>query len=143
MDPVTAGYFVMAGISLTANLRGSKNQAKIEAANNKLQVEQARLQAAEQAYERTKSFRQNIATNLALSGIGKGGVSGFRNVASMSIADYFDDASALQRQDSFAQVSGQATKAAIKSNKLLRDVSSLESAASLASKLGIFKGTGK
>lgn len=143
MDPVTAGYFVLAGLSLTSNLSASKNQARIEEANTKMQVEQARLQAAEAAYERTKSFRANLSTNLALSGIGKGGLTGFRNVAASSAEDFLSDMQSLQRQDVFAQLSGQSSQAQIRSNKLLRDVSSLESTASLAKKLGIFTARGK
>lgn len=143
MDPVTAGYFALASVKLVASLAGNKAQAKAETAQIKLQTEQARLQAAEQTYERTKMFRQNISQNLALSGIGIGGVSGFRGIAAESISDYFQDAKSLTNQDVFAQLSGNANKALSKSNNLLKNVSALESSASLADKLGLFKSGAK
>jgi hypothetical protein len=138
MDPLTAGLWV--GASLLTSLSANRSQAKIEAAQVKMETENARLQAAEAAYERTKSFRQNMSANLALSGMGKGGVTGFRGIAAESISNYFQDIQSLTTQDLFAQVSGSVGRAINRSNKLKRDVSSLESAASLAEKLQLFKG---
>lgn len=138
MDPVTAGLWV--GASLFMSLSANKSQARIEAASAKMEQEQARLQIAEQAYERTKTFKQNISANLALSGMGKGGLSGFRGVASQSISDYFADSQALTMQDAFAKLGGNVRRASNKANSLARNVSSLESAASLAAKLGLFTG---
>lgn len=138
MDPTLAGLWIAA--SMFTSLRANRSQAKVENASINMEVEQARLQNTEMALERTRQLRQNMATNLALSGIGKGGVSGFRNVATQDMQSYFEDVSALTNRDVFAQISGQARRAGVKTNRLTRDVSSLESAASLATKLGLFEG---
>lgn len=141
MDAITAGLFVAA--SFASNLYTSKSQAKIEESNLTAQLAQQRLQTAEATYERTKQFRQNMATNLALSGLGIGGVSGFRGVAAENISDYFSDVAALGNQDMFANLSAQSAKAQIKANRLSRDVSAITDAASLAGQLGIFTAKSK
>jgi len=138
MDPVTAGLWV--GASLFMSLSSNKSQARIESASVKMEQEQARLQIAEQAYERTKAFKQSISANLALSGMGKGGLSGFRGVASESLSSYLQDSQALTMQDAFARLGGNVRKASNKANSFARNISSLESAASLAAKLGLFTG---
>ena len=138
MDPVTAGLWV--GASLFMSLSSNKSQARIESASAKMEQEQARLQIAEQTYERTKSLRQNVSANLALSGMGKGGLSGFRGVVSESLNSYLEDSKALTIQDTFSKHGGSVRKASNKANSLARNVSSLESAASLAAKLGLFTG---
>lgn len=140
MDPITAGLFVAA--SFTSSLISNKNQSKIENAQIKIQTEQARLQTAEAAYERTKQFRQNLSMNLAISGMGFGGVSGFRGIASQSISDYFSDTAALGRQDMFTELGAISNTAASKSNKFVNDVNAGTSAVSLASQLGLFKNKG-
>lgn len=139
MDPITAGLFVAA--SFATSLNNARNSARIERSNIKLQTEQARLQTAEQAYERSKEFRQNLSYNLALSGMGKGGVSGFKGVAAESISDYFADVGALGRQDVFAQLSGQSALAGSKVKKRANVAQGAISAAQLASDLGLFKGS--
>jgi len=138
MDPLTAGLFVAA--SFAASVYTSKQQAKIEESNVQADLANKRLQTAEATYERTKQFRENMATNLALSGMGFGGVSGFRGIASQNISDYFADVAALGNQDLFSIASAQSSRAASKTNRISRDISSLTDAASLATKLGIFKG---
>jgi hypothetical protein len=136
MDTTTGALWVAA--SFATSLISNKAEARIHEANTKMQVEQARLQAAEQAYERTKAFRKNLSTNLALSGMGYGGNKGFAGTASQSIADYLADSAALGRQDLFAQLSGQAAFAGIKANKFKKDVGATKTAAQLASELGLF-----
>lgn len=137
MDPITAGLFVAA--SFASSLITSRNQRKIEDASMNVQVEQARLQTAEAAYERTKQFRQNISMNLALSGMGIGGVSGFRGAAAQSASAYFADAAALGRQDVFAQLTGTSNKALSKAKRFSSLASGVIDAAGLASQLGLFK----
>ena len=117
MDAITAGLFVAA--SFASSLYTSKNQARIESANTNLQVSQARLQTAEAAYERTKQFRENVSANLALSGLGIGGVSGFRGKNAQNTTDYFSDIAALGTQDVFTEASGQVQRASTKSNNLV------------------------
>lgn len=137
MDGLTAGLWVAANFA--SSLISGKNQAKVQEAQVKMQTEQARLQASEQAYERTKQFRQNMAQNLALSGMGFGGVSGFRGLAGQNVSDYFADMGALGRQDMFAQLAGKAGFAQNKAVNFANTVSSFESSVSLADKLRLFK----
>lgn len=136
MDPVTAGLFLAA--SFATSLYTSKAQAKIEASAIETDLANKRLQTAEATYERTRQFRENMATNLALSGKGIGGVSGFRGIAATNISDYFADVAALGTQDLFNQVSAQTARASSRSNRLARDVSGLTDAATLAGQLGLF-----
>lgn len=136
MDPITAGLLV--GASFATTVFTNRQSAKIEASNIKLQVAQARLQSAEQAYERTKAFRKNLSANLALSGAGYGGQSGFRGIATESTSDYFADIGALTTGDLYAQASGQAAYASNKASLFSKDVVAGANAVSLASQLGLF-----
>lgn len=141
MDPVTAGLFLAA--SFATSLYTSKAQAKIEASAIETDLANKRLQTAEATYERTRQFRENMATNLALSGKGIGGVSGFRGIAATNISDYFADVAALGTQDLFNRVSADTARAVSKTNRLARDVSALTDTASLAAQLGIFSAPAK
>lgn len=124
------------GISVQTN----RNTYKINEAQNKIGTEQARLQAAEAAYERSKQFTENISMNLALKGIGMGGVSGFRGATAKSTEAFNQDISSLRRQDVFAQITGEANKALNKARKMAGNVGAVSNAAALASNLGLFKG---
>jgi hypothetical protein len=136
MDPVTAGLFV--GASLLSSLFANKQQSRAEAANIKLQTEQARLQASEAALERTKSFRQTMSQNLALSGMGFGSTTALATATAQSFGALEADLGAIRRQSDFAVASGHAAKAGARANKFGRDIASVENAASLAMKLGLF-----
>lgn len=138
MDPITAGLFVAA--SLGASLYANKSELRTNAAAQKIQIEQSRLQGAEQAFERTKGLRQNLSANLALSGTGYGGTSGIKGITAENISDYFADVNALNNQDLFLQVGGVAQSAANKADKFTKDVVGVSNAAILASQLGLFKG---
>jgi len=137
MDPVTVGLFLAATLYQSGK---NKSAAKVEQANIKLETEQARLQAAEQAYERTRAYKKDISMNVALSGMGFGGVHGFRGISSEAAADYFSDIQALGRQDTFAQLTGNANKSLSRSKRQAGDVNTIVNAATLASQLGLFKG---
>lgn len=137
MPPLLAALFV--GASFVSSLSANKSQAKIQAAGIKMQVEQARLQASEAAYQRTREFRKNMSANLALSGLGIGGLTGFRGVMSESSADYLADIRALEQGAQFASLQGTSQLAATKANRFAQDASALFSAASLAQDLGLFK----
>lgn len=136
MDPITSALFVGAG--LATSLYSNRSQARIEAANIKLQTEQAKLQASEMAYERTKSYRQNASTALALSGMGFGSTTALGVLGAQSYGNYVADINAINRKSSFAQAAGEANKALSKSKGFGNDVVAIDSAVSLASKLGLF-----
>ncbi len=136
MDPVTAGLFVAAGFA--ASLYTSKNQARVEAASINLEVEQARLQASERAYERTKAYREEVSANLALSGMGVGGIGGYKAVLSDSSGSLGADLKSIGTGASFAMAQGQAAYATSKSNRFRRDLDATMTAASLAGDLGLF-----
>lgn len=141
MDPIMAALFV--GASFTTSLATNKNTARIENTQNKINVEQARLQASEAAYERSKQFTQNISMNLALKGMGFGGVSGFRGVSSRSASEFAEDINSLNRHDVFSQITGEANRALTKAKRFKSNVGAAGTAASLASQLGLFTGGGK
>lgn len=137
MPPLLAALFV--GASFVSSLSANKSQAKIQAAGIKMQTEQARLQASEAAYQRTREFRKNISANLALSGLGVGGLSGFRGAFSESSSDYLGDIRALEQGAAFAGLQGESQKALTKATRFSQDASALFNAASLAQDLGLFK----
>ena len=120
MDPLTAAIFV--GASFLTSAISNRNQAKVEQAQNLVQVEQTKLQAAEAANERARAFRQNISANLALAGKGFGGISGFRGIATRSAADFEQDLTAINQQANFAQISSTADVASTKIRKYANDV---------------------
>jgi hypothetical protein len=136
MDPITAGLFV--GASFLSSLFANKQQARAEAANIKLQTEQARLQASEAALERTKAFRQNMSQNLALSGMGFGSTTALATAYAEGFGAYMSDIGALNKQAQFATAQGQAARAGSRAKKLGSDIGALESSVSLAMKLGLF-----
>lgn len=137
MGPIASALWVAA--SLGNSLLSNKNQTRVAEAQNRVQVEQARLQASEAAYERTKQFRQAVSMNLALAGMGVGGVSGIRGATAQNISDYFADSAAIGRQDVFAQLTGTSNQAGIKANKFSANVQAVGSAAQLATDLNLFK----
>jgi hypothetical protein len=141
MDPMT-GALLMAA-SFATSLISNRVQAKTQQAQIKAQTEQTRLQAAEATLERTKQYRKNLSTNLALSGVGVGGVSGFRGISSENTADYLADVGALGRQQQIAVITGSANRALSKANKLAGDVNAITNAAKMASELGLFAAGGK
>lgn len=141
MDPLTAGLFVAA--SFASNLVSGRNQSRIEAASTNMQIAQSKLQSSEAAYERTKQFRQNLSSNLALSGLGIGGVSGFRATTAQNVTDYYGDIAAIGTQDLFNQASGNANRAANKARKFNRDINAFSDATTLAGQLGLFSSKGK
>lgn len=141
MGPIASALWVAA--SFASSVLSNKNQSRVAQAQNNVQVEQARLQASEAAYERTKQFRQAVSMNLALAGMGVGGVSGIRGATAQNISDYFADTNAIGRQDAFAQLTGTSNKAGIKANSFTANVQAAGSAAQLANDLNLFKKKGK
>src|SRR5215216_6162528 len=135
MDPITAGLFI--GASVGASLYASKNQAKIEAASIKMQTEQAKLQSSEAALERTKAFRSNLSNQLALSGMGYGSTTALATAGNLSFGNYMQDINAINAGTKFAVAAGESAFATSKSNRFLRDVNTVVSAAGLASDLGV------
>lgn len=136
MGPVVAGLFVAA--SFATSLYANKQAAKAEEASIKLQTEQAKLQASEAALERTKSFRQNVSQNLALSGMGFGSTTALATAYAEGFGAYMSDIGALNKQAQFAIAQGQAARAGSRAKKLGSDIGALESSVSLAMKLGLF-----
>lgn len=141
MDPITAGLFVAA--SFASSLVSNKNQATVAESQNKLQIEQSRLQTAEAAFERTKQFKQNLSLNLAYTGIGVGGVSGFKGVMAQNVQDFAADQASLGRQDLFAQLTGTANRALNRAKNFTNAASSVIDAATLSRQLGLFDKKGK
>ncbi len=136
MGPVLAGLFV--GASFLTSMYANKQQSRIESSAINLSTSQARLQASEAALERTKSFRQNMSQNLALSGMGFGSTTALATASAEGFGNLMADIGAINTGAKFAEASGYSKKALSKANKLGRDIGATESAASLALKLGLF-----
>lgn len=140
MDIMTAALFVGANFAISAYT--GKQQMRIETANIKLNLEQSRLQAAESAYELTKNYRKAESMNLALSGMGFGGTTGFAAASAENTASYLADSAALQRQGEFAAVQALSGKAVSKISNFARNTNAVMSSAVLAEKLGLFESKG-
>lgn len=137
---MTAALFVGANFAISAFT--GKQQRRIETANINLNLEQSRLQAAESAYELSKNYRKNMSENLALSGMGFGGTSGFAATSAESTANFLADSAALQRQGEFAAVQAQSGLAVSKISNFARNANAVMSSAVLAEKLGLFDSKG-
>lgn len=135
MNPLMA---LLVGANLAVTISSSKYSAKAEEAQISSNLAQERLRASESAYERTKSYRESLSTNLALAGMGKGGVSGFRGVAAESGAALQQDLAAIGQQTLFAEITAQSNRSLVKAKRLERTMSGLSDAASLAKDLGLF-----
>jgi len=136
MDPLTAGLFVAASVG--TSLYAGKNQSKIEAASIKMQTEQAKLQASEAALERTKSYRQNLSNQLALSGMGFGSTTALATASAQGFGNYMADINAINTSAKFADAAGQSALATSKSNAFLNVVNTGMNAAMLSQDLGLF-----
>tara|TARA_R110000868_G_scaffold62001_2_gene187860 strand:- start:23 stop:454 length:432 start_codon:yes stop_codon:yes gene_type:complete len=137
MDPLTAGLFVAASFATSAI--ANRNQAKVEQASIKLQTSQAQLQASEAALERTKSFKTNIAMNLALSGMGFGSTTSFASTLAENTSNLTSDLTAINTGAQFAGLTGEANKALSKSKRFGNDATAALNAAKLAKDLGLFE----
>jgi len=136
--------FVAAG--LYSSLQSNKAQASIERANIQLQSSQAGVKAAEQAYERSKTFRQNISSQLAMGGLGFGGTMGLVAAQNESLSNVNYDLASIAKQQQFTALSTESALASSKINKYTRDAGAYGNAAKqtsdLVSKLGLFAGGG-
>jgi len=137
MDPLTAGLFVAASFATSAI--SNRNQAKVEQSSIKMQTAQAQLQASEAALERTKSFRTNIAMNLALSGMGVGSTTAFGSTLADNTSNLTADLTAINTGAQFAALTGQANKALSKSKRFGNDATAALNAAKIAKDLGLFE----
>jgi len=136
MDPVTAALFTAA--SFATSVMGNKSRAKAEQASIRLEVEQARLQAAETALERTKAYRQNVSMNLAMSGMGIGSQNAFAASEAEGFSNYMSDLNAIRQSENFMIMTGEAKKSMSKAKKFAGNMDAIKSAAGLASDLGLF-----
>lgn len=136
--------FIAAG--LYTSLQSNKAQASIERANIKMQASQAGVKAAEEAYQRSRTFRQNVASQLAMGGMGFGGTMGAIAAQNESLANVNYDLAAIDKQQQFTQLAKQSGLTSSRINKYARDVQAFGAAAKqtsdLASKLGLFSGGG-
>lgn len=141
MDPITAALFVGANFALSAYT--GRQQMRMETANINLNLEQSRLQAAESAFELTKNYRKAESMNLALSGMGFGGTTGFTATSAENMANYLADSAALQRQGEFASLQAQSGRAISKVSNFAKNAQTILSSAQLAKNLGLFEGKAK
>ncbi|CAB4240925.1 hypothetical protein UFOVP23_39 [uncultured Caudovirales phage] len=137
MDPITSGLLVAA--SFISSTRQAKSQAKLQGASIKMEVEQARLQAAEQAYHRTRAFSENLSTNLALSSVGVGGTTGFLSAYGQSSENFQGDINSINTAARFAIAQGNAGMSANKAQRFAKNVDATVTATQLADQLGLFK----
>lgn len=125
------GLSTMILLSVSAAATGGSLVAssKQQAAENRrieLETATAELEAADRAVENTRSFRQAISSQLALSGLrGAPGSSTSHQVSSLSYANYLKDQNAIMRQMNLLPTQKTLAKTESSFNRLNRDLSLL------------------
>lgn len=112
--------------------------ARAERAQIGIEVEQAKLQAEQQALAVAKQFREVISYNAALNAMGFGGSTGFRGVATAGESTAKRDIASLEKSQRFANISAKSATAASKMNRLVGNVQTGLSTISLAKDFGMF-----
>lgn len=138
MDPATAAMLVGASLNMASGIFKGRQMARADRAQIGIEVEQAKLQAEQQALAIAKQFREVISYNAALNAMGFGGSTGFRSVAASAESAASRDISSLEKSQRFAEISGRAAKAGSKLNKLVGNVQTGLSTISLAKDFGMF-----
>ena len=137
---IIGGAFIAAG--LAGSLASNRKAQKLENENTELEVANAKLQAAEAAYERTKQYRQNASMNLALSGMGVGSANSGGALAAESFQNYLADIQSINMAGRYAALGGKQKKKASSLNKYSRNFGAAEGAGEslvgLATKLNLF-----
>lgn len=128
-DPVTTTLLVSAATSAASaglGIASSKKQSKLDQSQLKLQTEQARLAASDQALTQTRDFRQALASQLAISSLrGGSGGSLMRQFGATSMANFLDDQKSLQSKRRFIEASASSERSGILSRQLSRDINAV------------------
>lgn len=136
MDPTTAAIFAAASMAASVY----KNQAvkKAQSGQIKIEAESARLSAQESALSRTQQYRENLAMNAALSGMGIGADGAFALVSNKSQSVLMQDLHAINRKIKFIDVSEKAALAGASTGAFASNVDSAFKGIAMANDLGLF-----
>ena len=138
MEPLTMALIAAANFAVSAV--GSAGKKGIQDAQTDVEVEQAKLESEKTAYDITKAFRESTSYNLALSAMGFGGVSGFKQTMAGSSAALGRDLRAVEKQQRFISISGDSAKAGAATNAFTSNATAAISSVLLAKDLGLFSG---
>lgn len=138
MDPATAALLVGASLNMASGMFKGRQMARADKAQIGIEVEQAKLQAEQQALSVAKQFREIISYNAALSAMGFGGATGFRSAASSAESSANRDIFNLEKSQRFAEISGKSAMAGSSLNRLVGNVQTGLSTISLANNFGMF-----
>ena len=138
MDPMTAALLVSAAMSMAGGAYKGKRVAQADRAQIGMEVEQAKLQAEQQALAVAKQYREVISFGSALNAAGFGSSTGFRALASASEGAAGQDIKQLEKSQRFAEITGRASKSAIGLNKLVGLADTGVKTLSLAKDFGMF-----
>lgn len=141
MDPITIGLLAAANLAVSATSNSAKKKAQDAQIN--LEVEQAKLDAEQKAYDVSQAFREATSYNLALNAMGFGGTTGFRQSLATGEAALNRDLGKLAKQQRFTHISGESAKAAASADKFTGNASAGISSLLMANELGLFKGNKK
>ena len=138
MDPATAALLVGASINMASGLFKGRQVSRADKAQIGIEVEQAKLQAEQQALSVAKQYREIISYNAALSAMGFGGATGFRSISAASESAANRDILNLSKSQRFAEITGKAMAAGSTLNRLTGNVQTGLSTLSLANDFGMF-----
>jgi hypothetical protein len=128
-DPITTGLIISAAassVSTGLGMKANRQQQKIELAMLEAETESAKLQASEEAFESARSFRQALASQLAISSLRSGtGGSLVRQFGAASISNMLRDQEVFGRRQKFIDIAASSSRAQIKSNRFSKDISGL------------------
>lgn len=128
MDPGTAaiGLMVASAASTGLGLVQSRQQEKLELASLQLEAETAKTQATDEALVRAKSFREALASQLAISSL-RGGTGGslVRQFGAVSVSNFLKDQDVLGKRQQYIDIATSLNRASITSGRFGRDISSI------------------
>jgi hypothetical protein len=117
----------------------NRSASKLGQAQQKMEMEQANLAAAEATLIRTKELKSALSMQLAQSAAGVGGATGFRQAAGQSMANYTQDVRMIANQARNTALTARSNMGALRLNEMSGGLQSLTNAVSLASRLDLFK----
>lgn len=124
-EPISTTLLVASAASTGAGLLSSRQQEKTELRALEAETERAKLEATDMAVVQAKTFRQALASQIALSSLRGAGGSLARQFGAQSMANFLQDQGILERRKQFIDTASLQKKADIKAGRFGRDISAI------------------
>lgn len=125
-EPISTSLLIASAASTGASMIASGKQEKLDLAMINAETERAKLQATDQALVQAQTFRQALASQLAISSLRSGGGGSIaRQFGAQSVANFLRDQNALQSTKNFIDIASKGNIATAKSQRLTRDFNAI------------------